>query len=124
LNSRTIYQATGYENLRHRRPHQVDYVKARLLAIDYVLENRNLHYLPTEEEEVSFFTKNLQIPIVDLPVKTHKTPNSKTETYRYFVDKFPPYVTSLSSGLPVVHFSYIDSGPFGSVIDYVNHLRL
>ncbi len=123
LNSRTIHQASGYENPRHRHPHRVDYVKTKLFAIDYVLENRNFHYLPAEEEKVSFFTKNLQIPLADLPVKTYKTPNSKTETHRYFVYKFPLYVTSLSSELPVVHFSYVDPRPLGSVIDYVNHLR-
>jgi hypothetical protein len=99
------------------------YVKAKPLGIDYVLENRNFHYLPTEEEKVFFFTKKLHISIADLSVKTYKTPNSKTETHRYFVDKFPLYVTTLSSNAPVVRFSDVDPGPFGSVIDYVNHLR-
>jgi hypothetical protein len=123
LNSRAIYRATGHENLRHRRSHQVDYVKAKLLSLDYILENREFHYLPTEEEKVSFFTNVLNIPISDLPVKTYKTPNSRAETHRYFVDKFPLYVTNLSSKGTVIHFSYVDPGPFGSVVNFVNHLR-
>ena len=82
LNSRAIYRAVGHENLRHRRSHQVDYVRAKLLGLDYVLENHEFHYLPTKEEKVSFFTNVLNIPLSDLPVKTYKTPNSRAETHR------------------------------------------
>jgi hypothetical protein len=123
LNSRAIYRAVGHENLRHRRSHQVDYVKAKLLGLDYILENRKFHYLPTEEEKVSFFTKVLNVPLSSLPVKTYKTPNSRAEMHRYFVDKFPLFVANLPSKVAVVHFSYVDPGPFGSVVNFVNHLR-
>ena len=123
LNSRAIYRALGHENLRHRRSHQVDYVKAKLLGLDYILENRQFHYLPTEEEKVSFFTKVLNIPLSNLPVKAYKTPNSKEETQRYFVDKFPLFDTNLSLKVPAVHFSYVDPRPYGSAVNFVNHLR-
>ena len=37
LSSRAIYRIIGHENLRHRRSHQIDYVKTKLLGLDYVL---------------------------------------------------------------------------------------
>src|SRR4026207_2285361 len=39
LPSKAIYRLIGHENLRHRRSHQIDYVKVKLLSLDYVLQN-------------------------------------------------------------------------------------
>jgi len=123
LTSKALYRCIGYPNLRHRRSHKIDYVKSKLLTLDYVLENPDQLYFPTEEEKLHLFTKVLNIPIVDLPAKAYKTPNSRTETLRYFVDKFPLFLSDIS--LPtVVHFTYVDPGPYTTVVDFLNHLRL
>ncbi len=111
LHSKAIYRAIGHENLRHRRSHQAGYVKTKLLTLDYVLQNPTLRYFPTEEEKVELFTTVLNVPLSDLPVKAYMTPNSKTETLRYFVDKYPLFLSDVSSPRPVVHFSYVDAGP-------------
>jgi len=47
-------------------------VKAKLLGLDYILENREFHYLPTKEEKVSFFTK-----VLTLDVDTSGFPSGK-----------------------------------------------
>src|SRR5262245_19036419 len=97
LTSKVVYRIIGHENLRHRRSHQIDYVKTKLLGLDYVLQNPNLEYFPTEEEKVRLFTKVLGVPLSALPAKAYKTPNSKTETLRYFVDKYPLFLSEMSS---------------------------
>ncbi len=123
VSSKAIYRAIGHENLRHRRYHQIDYVKTKLLSLDYILQNPTLEYLPTEEEKVHLFTKVLDVPFSDLPVKTYKTPNSKTETLRYFVDKYPLFLSEVTPLGPVVHFTYVDPGPYSTIVDFLNHLR-
>ncbi len=124
LTSKAIYRAIGHENLRHRRSHRIDYVKTKLITLDYVLQNPNQKYLPTEEEKIHLFSKVLKVPVSDLPAKAYKTPNSKTATLRYFVDKFPLFLSGNSHPRPVVHFSYVDPGPYTSIVDFMNHLRL
>ena len=123
LSSRAIYRIIGHENLRHRRSHQIDYVKTKLLGLDYVLQNPTLEYFPTEEEKVHLFTKVLSVPMSALPAKAYRTPNSKTETLRYFVDKYPLFLSEISPPAPVVHFTYVDPGPYTTIVDFLNHLR-
>jgi len=123
VTSKAIYRCLEQPNLRHRRSHKIDYVKTKLLILDYVLANRTAEYMPTEEEKVHFFTKVLNVPVAHLPTKAYKTPNSKTETLRYFVDKFPLFLPDVASP-EAVRFSYVDPGPHTSIIDFVNHLRL
>jgi hypothetical protein len=123
LSSRAIYRIIGHENLRHRRSHQIDYVKTKLLGLDYVLQNPTLEYFPTEEEKVHLFTKVLSVPMAALPAKAYRTPNSKTETLRYFVDKYPLFLSEISLPAPVVHFTYVDPGPYTTIVDFLNHLR-
>jgi hypothetical protein len=123
LTSKAIYRCLDQPNLCHRRSHKIDYVKTKLLTLDYVLANPTAEYMPTEEEKIHFFTKVLSIPLAHLPTKTYKTPNSNTETLRYFVDKFPLFLPDVSSP-EGVHFSYVDPGPHTSIVDFVNHLRL
>jgi hypothetical protein len=124
LTSRAIYRAVGHENLRHRRSHRVDYVKTKLLSLDYILENPDRKYLPTEEEKVHLFTEVMGIPLSELPARAYKTPNAKEETVRYFVDKFPLFLSEISQSGPVVHFTYVDPGPYIGIVDFLNHLKL
>jgi hypothetical protein len=98
-------------------------VKTRLLGLDFILKNPAFKYLPTELEKVEFFTQAMKVPMSDLPAKVYKTPNSKEETLRYFVDKFPLLLSNLSSAPPVVHFTYVDPGSNTSMADFLNHLR-
>jgi hypothetical protein len=124
LTSRAIYRAVGHENLRHRRSHRVDYVKTKLLSLDYILDNPDRKYLPTEEDKIHLFAKVLGIPLSDLPARAYTTPNGKAETLRYFVDKFPLFLSEISLSVPVVHFTYVDPGPYTSIVDFLSHLRM
>ncbi|MGA8103950.1 MAG: hypothetical protein WB869_17465 [Candidatus Acidiferrales bacterium] len=39
LRSRRIFEAIGNAHLRNRREHELDYIKIRLLALDFILAN-------------------------------------------------------------------------------------
>ena len=84
---------------------------------------QDLKYCPTEEDKLHLFTQVLDIPMADLPSKAYKTPNSKTEILRYFVDKYPLFLSDVSPLGPVVHFSFVDPGPYTTTVEFLNHLR-
>jgi hypothetical protein len=123
LFSRQIYDALELSNLRHRRKHGIDYVKTKLLIMDYVLENPGFCYLPTEEEKVEFFTKTLRIPIEDFPAKIYQPPHAKQATTRYFIEKFPLTIGRIGEEKHNIAFHYVDPGPYLGIADFINYLR-
>jgi hypothetical protein len=109
LFARKVYQAIERENLRTRKKHELEYVKTRLVALDFVLGHPQHHYLETEAEKVAFFEKEWNVSIETLPVKQYRARRSAEITHRYFVDRFPIFVDRLSSPA-VVTFTYVDAG--------------
>jgi hypothetical protein len=61
LFSRAIYRLLGNAESQHRRRKGDAQVRARLMALDYVLENDNSHYLESEAERVRFFMEDRRI---------------------------------------------------------------
>jgi len=115
--ARKLYQAIGRENLRTRRRHELQYVKTRLVTLDFVLANPGHRYLGTEEEKLDFFEKQCGINRGILPVKLYRARKSADVTPRYFVDRFPLF---LNGTKPT--FTYIDAGSV--VLDgFHSHLR-
>jgi hypothetical protein len=121
LFARKVYQAIERENLRTRKKHELDYVKTRLVALDFVLENPQHRYLETEAEKVAFFEKEWGVNRETLPVKHYRARRSAEITPRYFVDRFPMFMDRLSSP-PVVTFTYVDAGAV-SLEAFGTHLR-
>jgi hypothetical protein len=108
LFARKVYQAIERENLRTRKKHELDYVKTRLVALDFVLAHREHCYLELEAEKVAFFEKEWHVSRETLPVKQYRARRSAEITPRYFVDRFPMVVDRLSS-TPRVTFTYVDA---------------
>src|SRR5580658_1288140 len=122
LFSRLIYGPIHKDNLRNRRRHAFDYIRTRLVQMDFLLENLGHDFLETEGEKLNLFCAALAIPKEVLPAKTYESGHGSQPTIRYFVDKFPLYVTAPISGTPpVVTFSYVDSGT-GSLWGFAAHL--
>ena len=121
LFARKAYQAIERENLRTRKKHELDYVKTRLVALDFVLGHPQHHYLETEAEKVAFFEKDSNVSIETLPVKQYRARRSAEITPRYFVDRFPMFVDRQSSP-PVVTFTYVDAGAV-TLEAFGTHLR-
>jgi hypothetical protein len=111
LFSRLLYGRIEKENIRNRRRHSFEYIRTRLVLLDFVLENLDCDFLETEQDKVRFFCETLAVPKDVLPAKVYEGGPQSHPTLRYFVDKFPLFFDSRISGFPpVVSFSYVDSG--------------
>jgi hypothetical protein len=121
LFARKVYQAIERANLRTRKKHQLDYIKTRLVALDFVLGHPQHRYLETEAEKVAFFENEFGLNKEILPVKLYRARRSADITPRYFVDRFPMFVDRRSSP-PVVTFTYVEAGAV-SLEAFGTHLR-
>ena len=120
LFAQKVYQAIERENLRTQK-HELDYIKTRLIALDFVLEHSQYHYLETEAEKLAFFEKQCGVGRETLPVRLYKVKRSAGSTPRYFVDRFPMFIDRLSTP-PVVTFTYVD--PEAVTLDsFATHMR-
>ena len=52
--SRKVYKGIGRDDLRTRRKHQLEYIKTRIVVLDFILSNLECEYLETEAEKVPF----------------------------------------------------------------------
>src|SRR5262249_4488130 len=108
LFARKVYQAIDRENLRTRKKHELEYVKTRLVALDFVLAHPDRHYLETEQDKREYFVTRRKIGVEMLPVKLYRARRSADLTPRYFVDRFP---TFLSEGTfqERITFTFVDA---------------
>jgi hypothetical protein len=117
LHSRPIYDAIDKPELRNRRGHELDYIKVRLMALDYILANPEDDYFETAEAKRQHFIKRFKTPeSLFLPSKEHGRGIT-------FADRFPLCVAYPSPEyMPVVTFTYLD--PQHRNRDaYIAHLR-
>jgi hypothetical protein len=122
LFSRMVYGQIDGENLRNRKRHSFEFMRTRLALLDFVLANQDLTYLETEQDKVNFFCRELGISQDCLPVKVYEGGTPGQQTIRYFVDKFPLFVSQPLPGIsPVVTFSYVHSG-FERQSSFASHL--
>ncbi len=121
LFSRNLYEAIGRENVRFRRIHSTEYIRTRLIALDFILRNQNFTYLETEEQKLTFFCDQMGIDKKILPHKRYSGAIKGEFTDRYFVDKFPMFYNPSPSVPPLVTFSFIDPG-FESMDSFKTHL--
>lgn len=109
LFSRTVYAALGKENSRHRKPGRyglLEKAAVRALGLDFVLAHRDRRYLEEEADRVAYFTHRKGIGAEALPMKSFPGQNG-VETRRYFVEKFPVFLSGETSA-PIANFTYIE----------------
>src|SRR6266481_3881919 len=122
LFSRLIYGPIEKDNVRNRRRHSFDYIRTRLVQVDFLLENPGHDFLETESDKIHLFCESLAVPKDVLPAKVYEGGDGSSTTVRYFVDKFPLFLAAPISGAsPVVTFGFVDSGK-GSLWSFVAHL--
>lgn len=123
LFSKTIYSAIGKENLRNRRRHSPEFIKTRLVLLDFVIANQQYDYLETEQQKVQYFCEQLGISKKTLPTKAYEGSRGTEPTLRYFVDKYPLFLDSSGHApSPVVTFSFVDPGQ-ASIKGFATHLN-
>ena len=118
LFSETLYNRIGKNSVRHYRNHSLQFVKARLILLDFVIANRQHDYFETEQQKVDYFCQRLGLPNESLPFKRYAGPTGYGHTRRYFVDKYPLFLDSSDS---VVTFSFVDPG-YGTLKAFTTHL--
>jgi hypothetical protein len=121
LFARKVYQAIDRENLRTRKRHQLEYVKTRLVALDFVLAHLNHQYLEIEQDKCEYFVTQCRVARETLPVKLYRARRSSEVTPRYFVDRFPMLVGSGAADVRVT-FTFIDAEAV-TLSAFETHLR-
>src|SRR5271155_3424949 len=117
LRSRQIYEAIGKAHLRNRRKHELDYIKTRLLALDFILANSEDRYFETAEEKRRYLIERFKL---SERFFSRSSEHGKAIT---FSEGFPLCVACPAPDfMPVVTFTYLD--PEHRNLDrYVAHLR-
>ena len=123
LFSRTLYRLIGRETLRNRRRHSTEFIRTRLLLLDFVIANPDYRYLETEQDKLRLFCDELGVPKKALPAKAYEGPSTPEPTLRYFVDQFPLFLDSSNgSSSPVITLSYVDPG-HATLGSFAHHLN-
>jgi hypothetical protein len=117
LHSRTLYDAIGKGELRNRRNHEIRHIRARLLALDYILAHPENDHFETAEAKWRYLVEVLKVPD-DL-----FRPETDESDCITFPDRFPISVSPASAeSAPVLTFTYVASEPVG-LSPFIKHLR-
>jgi hypothetical protein len=109
LFSRNLYASIEKEHSRNRRTGRyglLDKASVKLLSLDFVLANLKERYLEEEVAKVEYFTAKRQIARATLPTKVFHGQEG-SETHRYFVEKFPMFLSG-TAGEEIVNFTYLE----------------
>jgi hypothetical protein len=107
LSAKPLYTLLGQRDNRHRRHRSPFGIKAKLMALDYVLAHREDRFLATEDARVQHFTEH-GVERTRLPQLVYRARCGGQTTARYFVEKFPLVVYSDGA----VGLTYIDAGEY------------
>jgi hypothetical protein len=122
LFSRLIYGPIDKDSLPNRRRHSFDYIRTRLVQMDFLLENPAHDFLETENDKIKLFCESLSVPKDHLPARVYDGGPGSHPRVCYFVDKFPLFLAAPTPGAsPVVTFGFVDSGS-GSPWSLATHL--
>jgi hypothetical protein len=111
LCARPFYAALGQPDNRNRRDRQPLTIKNKLMGLDFVLAHPEKRYLATEQEKVSYF-RRLGIECSVLPTKLYHADKGEGSTARYFVEKYPVFLSTdaITGDQSTVSFCFVDEG--------------
>ena len=92
--ARPLYRALHQEDNRNRRCRPAHLIRSRLMSLDVVLACPTHAYLPHGEARARYFTETHRLDLDQLPSKRYGAGRSRRPACQYFVDKFPPFVSS------------------------------
>jgi hypothetical protein len=108
VRAKRLYAALGQPDNRHRRKRPASGIKAKLMALDYVLAHVGERFLATEVERLEYF-RGLGLERARLPRMLYRTRAGGPPTIRYFVERYPTWVRETVSEA-IVSFTYVDPG--------------
>ena len=120
LRFRPLYRAVGDEYSRNRRDHQPQAVKARLMALDYVVAHPENRYFATEREKIAHLCDERRIEHEAPPAKLFRGRDGSALTRRCLLDRLPIFTRP---GAYELAFCYVDSGfeTYAAFATYLNH---
>lgn len=110
LSSKPFFATLDEHDNRNRREKQPATIKNKLMALDFVLEHQELSYVATEAEKIEYFTSGAHVPLENLPAKRYQSSRNGQSTLRYFVEKFPIFISMPGAEISTVSFCYVDEG--------------
>lgn len=116
LTSRRLYETIGKGGFRDHRSHTADFIRTRLLILDFVLAHSEHQYLETEVEKLTFFREQIAVPASVLPGQTSGPEDLNPALKRYCTARFPIFVSPTNDGqstCPVPTFVYPHSANHG-----------
>jgi hypothetical protein len=126
LHATSLYRALAQRDNRNRREVSPAVIARKLMLLDYVLTVPDAAWYATEEDKVALFTRELGIPLDELPRRDYApTDRYSRTTTRYFIHKLPVY---LNADRAVVHFVHLVNDDRGDGLarflhDHVRLLR-
>lgn len=87
LQNKVLYRAIGDPETRLRRSQALDRAVERLMVLDHLLTERDVHWLAGEHEKVAHFTRTAPLRPEELPSLTFDSGTDTTT--RYFPDRLP-----------------------------------
>jgi hypothetical protein len=116
LTSRKVYDLIGKQDLRDHRSHTADFMRTRLLGLDFVLAHPDLQYLESQQEKLKFFHQQLGTPASLFPGQADRTEGLDPSLNRFFKERFPVFVSPLNRSGPrsaMPAFVYCDPAHHG-----------
>ncbi len=102
LMAKPIYRLFGNEESQNRRRKGDHEIRARLMALDYVLDNRSEHFLETPQEKLNFFLDVRGVPSTLIASRGQLHP---------FLSNSPISVVDYTQpATSVVRFAFLDEG--------------
>lgn len=108
LAARSVYEAIDKGNSSNRKPASDFRAVLKMKMLSFVLDNFNEDYLEEEADKVAFFTEQQGISRQLLPRKNYESQRRTEHTVRYFVDKFPLFISADSRPQPIAVFTYFE----------------
>jgi hypothetical protein len=118
LHYKPIYAAIGEEDNRNRREHQPATIRVRLMALDFVQQHPEHHFLATEQDKLRYLFDTRKIDAGLLPSRAFCVKG--VFFTRHFADELPMFLSGATS--PEIAFCYIDDGQF-SMAAFRSYLR-
>lgn len=107
-----LYRLLDIEDSNNRRARSGWMMKARLMALDFIIAHTDKHFLETEAEKIEFFRQHFGATREQLPRAIYPARSGTTgPAIRFFVEKFPIFVAVAAPDTrPDVAFSFVDDG--------------
>lgn len=123
LLSKTLYRVLDKENLCSGWRHSTEFIRTRLVALDFVLPHQSHRYLETESEKIAYFSERWGVPRDALPAKMYARPGGNPPAVRHFTDNFPLFLDRSADSL--LTFTYVNPGSatFGGLAHHLSQYQ-